>query len=359
MVIMNRRIPILLWGDLVRGSKPVLRRVLIGSEAHDAMYLFVYLQEQIALNELKDLLRTSTNEIFFPRDIMDQGVFDRTNSLNRENFFNAAKIYSNLSSSFNTIYELGSTYGATQTKLEILSNELMKKGIKIPQIKFVGIENSILANKVSKLFSNFQIFSSLEDINLDQAVNNIFYSRFVSSYYFLDSQSFLNEIKKFDQIFIEDAFSLTNSDVEVWNHGLRQTYFDSRKVVEGLKSSGYNVQLLDFYIDFPAKTAPCRVVKIFASKDESYNNYAQALNFDFKNLDIISLESKISSWALRRIKRYKFFYPIWARTKLPLEKKPVRKKFRSIYYLLLFGGFRFNRHQLLEKIEEELNFKNN
>ena len=53
---MSQRLPVLLWGDIVKDGAPVLRRALAGTDAHDCMYAWVYLTDFLANRRLAKAL---------------------------------------------------------------------------------------------------------------------------------------------------------------------------------------------------------------------------------------------------------------------------------------------------------------
>jgi len=116
-----QRVPLLLWGDLIRGGQPVLRRALAGPDAHECMYAWVYLTEYLALCRLQDALAAGgpiPRDVFFrwfdekAWELLDRAVIDPHFQLVKESLQLMACVtaLAGASPQRPQIVELGSTF---------------------------------------------------------------------------------------------------------------------------------------------------------------------------------------------------------------------------------------------------------
>ncbi len=238
----SERLPILLWGDLVRGSKPVLRRALAGFRAHECMYAWVYLTEYLALQRLLESLpglennvRASLFELFSNRlwSHIDRDRIDPHRQLDRSAFETMAHIVSLAAAHDQTqplLVELGSTFFAGKTKFEIVNAVARERLSDWPQIcpDWLGLDNSRFMRDVTLALHGEKEIALLDDYAKFAGADrfSVFSSRFVATYAFHSGADFAGYLAdRFSVAVVEDAHSTTNRDVDVTNHGQPETFF--------------------------------------------------------------------------------------------------------------------------------------
>ena len=313
------------WGDLVFKQKPIIRRVLFGIEAHLTMYFYVYIQDFLRFNLLLQYVHSknikNSNDLTFLED------FNKDYKSLYPDLFNGGGIqegeFTNIllsdicMGSGKRIVELGSTVGTSIVKFKII-RYLKNKSF---DFHLVGIENSSVLGYLSNFLhgNDIKIIKSYK--NLEPFGNSHLLSRFVASYVFNSGNDFAEWlIKNFDSFVIEDAFSL-NQDIRVFNHGLPETYMDFKTFQHSLSKSGFQLYIEHVYIDYPAKSNQCFVMRIigtkdvdFAQKNQDSFNFANVIQVDpndpFKFLDGLRTDRNY----LKNVKHNKSAFPVWSET---------------------------------------------
>jgi hypothetical protein len=296
---MAKRLPILLWGDLVQGRKPVLRRALAGFRAHECMYAWVYLTDYLALRRLQralseldapDLLFRHFDEKIWSR--LDRSTIDPHFQLNKAAFETAALVTAlcaTTSDEHPLLIELGATFFASKTKFEIVDAVASKHIERWRALKpeWVGLDNSRFMHDVAHELhgDGIEILDDYLKFRPSQRFS-IFYSRFVASYAFPGSDALAKYLaNNFQAVVLEDAFATVPQDIPVTNHGQDEVFFDIAHTIRTLEAQGFEAYLLDSYPDFPAQAAPCHVVKLLAVRRgialEKLSAIVDALGFTF------------------------------------------------------------------------------
>ena len=337
----KERIPILLWGDLVKHGKPVLRRALAGNDAHEAMYSWVYLTDYLSLRRLKDELATKdlfrlTASLFVEFDTMiwqafDRSIIDPHFQVTKYAFEPMAHLMaiSAANAATNPVFvELGSTFFAAIEKFDIL--DLVARNVipRWPKIEpaWIGIENASFSNDVAHTLHPGRDLPIVGDWSSYKRTERFtcFYSRFVASYTFPDAATFGRFIvENCDAAVIEDPYSTTDEDVHVFNHGQKETFFSFSAVLHELKQAGFAVFLLNHYPDYPKDAAPCHVIRYVAIKDTidraAYGEYLKKLGWTGdaltrpavpkETLAAFNAAMTRNDWA--SVKRQKAASPVW------------------------------------------------
>ena len=337
------RLPILLWGDLVRGSEPVLRRALAGFRAHECMYAWVYLTEYLALQRLLEVLpglnsdvRASLFELFSDRlwSQVDRDRIDPYRQLDRAAFETMAQIVCLATAHDQTqplLVELGSTFFASKTKFEIVNAVARERNSDWPQIRpdWLGLEKSQFMHDVTRALHGDKEVTLLDDYAKFEGTDrfSVFYSRFVATYAFHSGVEFAGYVAdRFSVAIVEDAHSTTNRDVAVANHGQPETFFSLTDVFEILENRDFEIYILDTYPDYPAGAEPCHVVKYMAIRKglitQKYVEMLRRLGFEFDaatrkagSAEILKrLNDGVSRRRWRQVKRAKRVSPVWGRS---------------------------------------------
>ena len=335
------RFPILLWGDLVKGGRPVLRRALAGFRAHECMYAWVYLTDYLAHKRLLDLVSAMNpqdcGELLKGLDGSLWTRFDR--SLVDPHYQLSAAAYEPvailtcLAADFDdrapTFTELGSTFFASKTKFEIIDQLAAKCFSDWPQLKpkWIGIDNSRFMHDTTRTLHGQGAVELLDDYRALPRLDGlaIFLSRFVTSYVFSSASEFADFIaERFQIALIEDAYSTTEDDAAVFNHGQAEIFFSIPMAIGRLEQVDFDIYLLDTYPEFPAGSAPCHVIRYIAIKKGLLRARAKerlaSLGIDSMNqptavkLLLQQLNSRIPRERWRAIKKAKRESPVWGRT---------------------------------------------
>ena len=339
------RIPFLLWGDLRCGDMPILRRKLVGWRAHECMYAWVYLTDYLAVRKIEEIwdhnYKASSSGPFFPTlggelwTRHDRALIDPHFQINANSFETAticAAVLSAVNDQKFTISELGSTFFTSIDKFKLAVRELMRLDPAVGKINpaWCGIDNSPFVNQVAQILHPSGVDLKISDDHRKfRKANgyNFFVSRFVCSYVFEKTVvlgEFLNA--NFGSGIFEDAFAADGSEVEVFNHGQRETYLDIAALCRKLRADGRRVFLLDHYPDFPGGTVRCFVCKLMfvddqvdmavASQRIRQLGYEFSLESQLIDPDTIldRLNEPISADRWEQVRRYKTKEPVWGRT---------------------------------------------
>lgn len=336
------RLPILLWGDVVKGGKPVLRRTLAGERAHECMYAWVYLTDFLSLKRLLDQIEQLPEEVrcsvFREFDNLwkhvDRSQIDPHSQLVPSSFepvVHALSLSHTSKQRQPRFVELGSTFFASIAKLRLASRvaeSCLATPIEIsPQ--WIGIDNSQFMHDVVHLLHGSQEVDLLDDYkNLETSGEfSVLLSRFVASYVFESSADYADYVAQhFSAVVVEDAYSTTQSDVRVHNHGQPEVFFSLPTVFQKLEENGFSFYILETYPDWPGDAAPCHVVRYLATKRElvtdEYVDMIEKLGFSFdpvqcrvKANEVLGrLNAKVSQEDWQKVQLNKLKNPVWGRT---------------------------------------------
>lgn len=324
------RLPILLWGDLVKGARPVLRRALAGDRAHECMYAWVYLTEYLAHRRLLALPPEHKGRLLADLDgelwkRVERSRVDPHFQLSRSGFELTAwlaALAAGAGESRPVLVEFGSTFFTAKTKLEILGEI---HGGPALQPEWIGIDNSRFMHDTSRALHG-DAFRLVDDYRSVQKPGRfaVFLSRFVASYVLPDGLALADYLaERFQAAVLEDAYSTTAKDVRVFNHGQAETFFSIPETFGRLEQNGFELRLLENYPDFPAGSAPCHVIRIVAARKGVFNDRAREhlAVLGFPAGEPVSaaslldrLNARVTPGRWRAVERAKRESPVWGRT---------------------------------------------
>lgn len=337
----NKRFPILLWGDLVEGGQPVLRRALAGFRAHECMYAWVYLTDYLAHGRLLDLFLKMGQED--RRNLLkeldgdlwtrvDRSLVDPHYQLSKSAYEPVA-FMACLAAQFGemspTIVELGSTFFASKSKFEIVDHIARECFVDWPQLQpnWVGIDNSRFMHDTTRALHGDGVVEMVDDYRAIAKSDRfaIFLSRFVTSYVFSSALEFADYLaERFQIALVEDAYSTTDQDVSVFNHGQAEVFFSVSTAMGRLERADFEIYVLDSYPEFPAGSAPCHVIRYLAVKrglvTERTKERLVALGLDYVGKPVSAmtlleqLNTAVTSRQWRAVKQAKRESPVWGRT---------------------------------------------
>ncbi|MBM3815336.1 MAG: hypothetical protein FJW20_27305, partial [Acidimicrobiia bacterium] len=337
----NRRFPILLWGDLVEGRRPVLRRALAGFRAHECMYAWVYLTEYLALRRLLDLSQDmpagERRNVIQALDgdlwaRLDRSAVDPHCQLSKSGFEAVAHMacLAAQSGEMHPVFvELGSTFFASKTKFEIVDQVARAWFAEWPRLqpRWVGIDNCLFMRDTACLLHGQAGVELVGDYRAVAKPDGfaVFWSRFVASYVFQSSIEFAGYLAdRFQAIVVEDAYSTTAQDVPVFNHGQPEVFFSAPTVMGALEQADFEIHILDWYPDFPAGSAPCHVIRYLAAKKGlltgRVKDYLAGLGFNQPGPPVLAatlldqLNAAVTPRQWRAVKLAKRQSPVWGRT---------------------------------------------
>ena len=347
-----KRLPILLWGDLVEDGAPVLRRALAGYRAHECMYAWVYLTDYLAHRRLLDALAGMAPES--RRNLLDELDGDLWKRLNRaaidphfqlskagfEAVAHMACIAAAADERKPVFVELGSTFFASKTKLEILN-----RAADWPPLEpaWIGVDNSAFMHDATRALHGGSAVRMVNDYHQVAEPERLalFLSRFVASYAFSGGQPFADYLAgRFQAALIEDAYSTSGEDVRVSNHGQPEVFFSIPETFGRIEQAGFAIHVLDSYPDFPAGSAPCHVIRYLAAKKGVLNDRANGslAQLGFARLGapatagmlLEQLNARITAKQWRIVERAKRESPVWGRTAYDAGRKSLFASFRNL-----------------------------
>lgn len=344
------RLPILLWGDLVRGEGPVLRRALAGFRAHECMYAWVYLTEYLAHQRLLALppeqklrsLAELEGELW---KRAERALVDPHSQLSRDGFEATAWLAALAAGAGEprpVFVELGSTFFTAKTKVEILGR--LAGGTPL-EPQWIGIDNSRFMHDTSRALHG-DAFRLVEDYRSVARPERFaaFLSRFVASYVFAQGTALADYLaERFQAAVLEDAYATGAEDVPVFNHGQAETFFSIPGTFGRLEQHGFELRLLESYPDFPAGAAPCHVIRYVAARKGVLNDRAQqhlgALGFPTgKPVSAASLlgelNAGVSPARWRAVEKAKRESPVWGRTPEEAERPSWRARLAGLRWAL-------------------------
>jgi hypothetical protein len=362
------RLPILLWGDLVKGASPVLRRALAGSRAHECMYAWVYLTDLLAhrrLLELPSLEKLADLDgALWAR--ADRSAVDPHFQLSRDGFEAVAymaALAAGAGEARPVFVELGSTFFASKTKLDIL-NRL--SGAAPLQPEWIGIDNSRFMHDATGALHAGESLRLVEDYRSVAKPERFaaFLSRFVASYAFPDGVAFADYLaERFQAAVVEDAYATTPRDEHVFNHGQAETFFSIPATLGALERGGFEIHVLDSYPDYPAGAAPCHVVRYLAARKGTMNErcraYLLALGFTLPGPAaagslLAELNARVTPQRWRKVERAKRESPVWGRTPEAAERPSWRSRLRARLARGLWRRYRLGGPAAVQEIDRAL-----
>ena len=196
-------------------------------------------------------------------------------------------------------------------------------------IKWTGIDNSSFAVEVAKILQgetdDINFFKDHRDYSINQEVKrSIFTSRFVSSYAFTSTAEFIAFLTKhnFDAMVLDEPFNAGRSDLKTYNHGLPICYFQLDELNHFAISNGYQIEVIDWYPDNPARSGRCLNMKLaiqrkgtpsvaHVSRDLSLDHNYKLLVSNFTTEDLLH---QITADRWRQVDQFKFQNPVWSQT---------------------------------------------
>jgi|TARA_R110000803_G_scaffold210119_1_gene281105 hypothetical protein len=346
----NIRTPILVWGDLISKSRPVVRRSLVGERAHECMYAWVYLTDYLVVKRISKALEGHAGErsSFFGK--LKSFASDRNidphfqHNLEAWTLAGVVAKFISLNEGPIEVAELGQTFFSLKTKVEVLSQAYPSKS----QLQWTGIDNSPFAVEVAKtLHGESKEIAYFDDWRkfqrFDASQTAIFTSRFVSSYAFENSDDFVLFLKKhqFELVVLEEPFNACNGELLTFNHGLPICYFDMKKVSAFALANDYEIEIVDWYPDNPAKSGRCLNTKmVLRKKATNQVDDFSAVSADLMlshahtevsdDFSVALLLDQISPARWREVDRYKFANPVWSKTPIDMQKTTFVSWMRNI-----------------------------
>ena len=392
MIEHNKRFPILLWGDLVKGCRPVLRRALAGSRAHECMYAWVYLTDYLAHKRLFELaLKMKQEDSRNLLEALDGDLWTRVDRSLVDPHYQLSKsayepvafascLAAEVGELSPTVIELGSTFFASKLKFEIVDHIARQCFADWPKLRpnWIGIDNSRFMHDATHALHGTGTVELVDDY---RAIGNsdrlaIFLSRFVTSYVFPSSLVFADYLaERFQIALIEDAYSTTDQDIPVFNHGQAETFFSIPAAMGRLEEANFEIYLLDTYPEFPAGSAPCHVIRYLSVKQglltEGVKKRLGSLGLDFVDKPISAklllqqLNSAVTPRQWRAVKRAKRESPVWGRTPevansgaWNLSTRAVKELFRRSFRYSDWHQYRLRGPIAIREIDRALRAEN-
>lgn len=367
----TKRFPFLMWGDLVEGRRPVLRRALAGFRAHECMYAWVYLTEYLAHRRLlesfaglpsetrRNLLQAMDSTLWTK---LERATVDPHFQLSGPMFESVATMTCLAAESGEPrpiFVELGSTFLTSKTRFEIIDRVARELDPEWPSLQpqWLGIDNSRFMHDTTRALhgeSGIELVSDYGEVARPGRFA-VFLSRFVASYAFRGGREFADYLgERFPAALVEDAHSTTLEELPVFNHGQRETFFSVPEVFARLEQHGMQVYLLDAYPDHPAGAARCHVLRYLALRKglatKRFRQRLTALGFGDPGDPVTAsallqkLNDAVAPAQWRAVKRAKEESPVWGRTPFagssPAWNAFVRRAKDQVKRLVLYPAWR-------------------
>lgn len=334
-----KRFPFLMWGDLVEGREPVLRRALAGYRAHECMYAWVYLTEYLAhrrlLERLPDLTADMRRGLFQGMDEtvweeLDRAKVDPHFQITRPMFESIAAmtfLAADAGEARPVFVELGSTFFTSRLRFEIVDRVARERFADWPKLEphWLGIDNSPFMHDTTHALhgEGIELADDYRSASKSQRFS-IFLSRFVASYAFQSGTEFADYLgDRFQAALVEDAYSTTEHDLNVFNHGQAETFFAIPATLAALEKHGMEVWILNAYPDHPAGAAPCHVIRYMAAKkglvSERFRERMREMGFEVgapvaAQSMLPTLNDSVSPARWAAVRKAKEESPVWGRT---------------------------------------------
>ena len=333
------RLPVNVWGDvLLDGGPPVIRRVLTGTDAHECMYAWVYLNEMLTLREMVGTGVPPDVDGLDPADLVG-----RLNAWRRRTADPQFQITEDLVHAFAPLFlaiealdpaatefcELGSTFFAALEKLALVAALAGRRGIPDP-LDVVGIERSPFMRRATRLFFPDRPIRFAEAADAWRKVRPycVHTSRFVASYAMPDTEAWIRFLAPTDVFMATELMSWEGPAFEGWDLGLPVRFFDPHHLVDGLIADGWRLFVSDIHPDHHAAAGRrCFVLRLFGVRDRVADAVMARIG-PFPALvgglrpvldaagrsvlpDLVAGLADEARWA--EIARHKALYPIWGR----------------------------------------------
>jgi hypothetical protein len=344
-----RRIPVLVWGDAFPGGgRPQVRRALAGSDAHECMYSWVYLNELVSVKEIAvpaDLPRATSSDELWSR-------FEAADAQSRISeelpgvFLPAAAFLA--AAGDGEFVELGSTFFASIEKLE-LCGRLLGTPIDRGRVLFSGIEYSpFLGRAARQLHPGDSIQLVVEAQEWKRSREYAFHvSRFVGSYAFRSSETFASMLGRCDAFHFIDVFSL-GRDFHSWDLGLPITFFDLEAMIRGLSDFDLYVTRATPEYHYAGRLK-AMVLRLFGIKRDTatklgyWDRFPSGFERTFNARRIADaaiateIDGSLSSEQWQAFAEYKKHFPIWSGPPPGLSMAAVRDLVAPVDIDLHFG----------------------
>lgn len=336
-----KRFPFLMWGDLVEGRRPVLRRALAGFRAHECMYAWVYLTEYLAhrrlLEQFARLPAESRSTLLQRMDgdlwaQLDRAQVDPHFQLSKAMFESVAAMTCLASTSGETqpaFVELGSTFFTSRTRFTLIDQIARERFSDWPRLepRWVGIDNSRFMHDTTRALHGESGITLVDDYRSAPKPESfaVFLSRFVASYAFPHGKEFADYLaERFPVALVEDAYSTTGEELHVFNHGQSETFFSIPEVFGMLNRHGMEIFVLNSYPDHPAGATPCHIIRYLVSRKglvtEKVRERMAGLGFIVpgepadSNKLLQELNDSVSPASWRAVRNAKKVSPVWGPT---------------------------------------------
>jgi len=312
------------------------------------MYAWVYLTEYLAHRRLLDVLPAMPPEL--RRDLLtrmdsdlwtklDRSVVDPHSQLSKSMFESVACMTCLAAQSGETapsFVELGSTFFTSKTRFEIIDRIAREQFPLWPQLQpqWLGIDNSRFMHDTARALHGDGDITLVDGYGALAKPQRfpVFLSRFVASYAFPHGSDFAAYLAEpFQAALVEDAYSTSAEEIQVFNHGQSETFFSIPEVFARLQQSGFEIYLLDSYPDHPAGAARCHVIRYLAARKglvtEEFKRRMAALGFNPPGEPVPAgallqkLNDSVTPARWRAVKKAKAEFPVWGRT--PDEGSPA------------------------------------
>ncbi len=327
--------------------------MLAGADAHECMYAWVYLNEQLTVREMAD---AAARQAYAPAPSLDElrnrfrslksAAADPQNQVSNElldTFMPAAIFLIAAGAEDAEFCELGSTFFASIEKLDLCSR-LLGATLDRANTLFSGIEYSPFLRRSSIYFHPHDMvrLSATPD-EWQRTRENVFHvSRFVGSYAFRSTESFAAELSRSDAFHVIDVFNMGTSDFHSWDLGLPITFFNLPGLIDALTDWGFELFLTRVDPEFHAAGQRRALVgRLFGIKRdaaarlryyerfEALGGFAAALSArplmrgdGEKILNEVDASLTPDQW--EALAEYKKFFPIWGRSSVN-SKEEVAK----------------------------------
>jgi hypothetical protein len=347
----HRRLPLLVWGDVFpSGDRPQVRRVLAGVDAHECMYAWVYLNEQLTAREMADSAGrqsyaqpTSLDELRQRFRSLKSSATDPQAQISDEvlDVFMPAAIFLTAAGEDKAEFcELGSTFFSSIEKLD-LCGRLLGRPLDRSRLLFSGIEYSPFLKRSSIYFhpeDTIRLMTTPGE--WQRSREQVFHvSRFVGSYAFRSTADFATELARSDAFHIIDVFNLGQSDFHSWDLGLPITFLTLPDLVNRLSEAGFDLFLTkvdpEFHTAGQSKALVGRLFGIrrtvaarlgYFERFEPLGGFATALSaraMDHREARAVLAEvtASLSPEQWEALAEYKRFFPIWGRNSVNTKEE--------------------------------------
>lgn len=312
-----RRLPLLVWGDVFPGGgRPQVRRVLAGSDAHEAMYTWVYLSELLAVRDLiaADVPGGETAMERF--EALRARVPDPQNQISEELagvFLPVTEML--IEAGGGEFVEIGSTMFASIEKVKLCSRLL---GRPLPDILYCGIEYSPFLRGAARSLHPDDNLAMVAEPNEWRRTKDlaVHVSRFVGSYAFRSTERFAQELARCDAFHVIDVFDL-HQEFHSWDLGLPITFFDVKKLAASL--DGFDLFVTKATPEYHyAGRRKAMVLRLLGARKGVLDEKK------FKKLDAGTLsgdiERSLSAEQWEAFSDYKKYFPIWGEARMTKDE---------------------------------------